>query len=121
MVLVLRDQTEAKNMQERMQRNDKLESLGILAGGLAHDFNNLLGGIFGYIELAHEMSSEEPVQSFLSKAMGVFDRAKAITMQLLTFSKGGPQCRRVSHRADHTGEHRVHPLRNRQDRHLSYR
>ncbi len=95
MVLVLRDQTEAKNMQERMQRNDKLESLGILAGGLAHDFNNLLGGIFGYIELAHEMSSEEPVQSFLSKAMGVFDRAKAITMQLLTFSKGGPQCRRV--------------------------
>jgi PAS domain S-box-containing protein len=93
-VLVFRDQTEARKLQDRMQRSEKLESLGVLAGGLAHDFNNLLGGLFGYIELASEVSSEERVKTYLSSAMDVFDRAKGITLQLLTFAKGGDPIRR---------------------------
>ncbi|NQT57521.1 MAG: PAS domain-containing protein [Bacteroidetes bacterium] len=93
-VLVIRDQTESRKLQNRMQRNEKLESLGVLAGGLAHDFNNLLNGLFGYIELAEDVSSEETVKLYLSNAMDVFDRAKGITLQLLTFARGGDPVRK---------------------------
>lgn len=96
---VSHDITERKRMEEERQRMDhqiqqsqKLESLGLLAGGIAHDFNNLLSGIFGYVELAkknvdagqHEKASER-----LSKAMNVFSRARDLSRQLITFSKGG--------------------------------
>lgn len=76
-------------MHEVSQRNQKLESLGILAGGIAHDFNNLMGGIFGYIDLAIQDSADEKVTSYLSKSLNTIDRARSLTQQLLTFSKGG--------------------------------
>lgn len=88
-VLVFRDMTEKKKMQETLEKSSKLESLGVLAGGIAHDFNNLLGGIFGYIDLALELSSEENVKEFLRHSMDAMERAKNLTGQLLTFSKGG--------------------------------
>ncbi len=88
-VVVFRDQTEARKIQERMQRTDKLESLGVLTSGLAHDFNNLLGGVFGYVELAQACSTEDEVKSYLSEASDVFERARGITHQLLNFSQGG--------------------------------
>ncbi len=88
-VLVFRDVTEKWKMQEAMQRSQRLESLGILAGGIAHDFNNMLAGIFGYIDLANELSSEARVKDLLQKAFLAMDRAKGLTRQLLTFAKGG--------------------------------
>jgi len=68
-VLVFQDITEKTKLVETMQRNQKLESLGLLAGGIAHDFNNLMGGIFGYIDLAIEESTENRVKQYLTKAM----------------------------------------------------
>jgi PAS domain S-box-containing protein len=88
-VLVFRDITERQRLLETAQRNQKLESLGLLAGGIAHDFNNLMGGIFGYIELARQESTEEKVVHRLSKAITTIDRARGLTQQLLTFAKGG--------------------------------
>jgi PAS domain S-box-containing protein len=88
-VLVFRDVTEKSRMAAAEQRAERLESLGILAGGIAHDFNNLLGGIFGYIDLAMDMSREPSVRDHLSKAFSTMERARALTQQLLTFSKGG--------------------------------
>lgn len=80
---------EKQKLLENMQRIDKLNSLSILAGGIAHDFNNLLGGIFGYVELAKSISDEnDGAVKYLDKALTVFERAKALTQQLLTFSKG---------------------------------
>jgi len=97
-VLVFRDMTEKQKLMENMQRIDKLDSLGILAGGIAHDFNNLLGGIFGYIDLARSSSDEnDGVNKYLDKALTVFDRAKDLTQQLLTFSKGGVPKRETGH------------------------
>ena len=72
------------------EHNEKLESLGILAGGIAHDFNNLLAGIFGYIELTQSCcQNNESALKYLDKSLTVFNRAKDLTQQLLTFSKGG--------------------------------
>jgi PAS domain S-box-containing protein len=97
-VLVFRDMTEKQRLSDSMQRAQKLESLGILAGGIAHDFNNLLAGIFGYLDMALasvETNKTEHIQKYLNKAMGVYERAKGLTQQLLTFSKGGTPIRKT--------------------------
>lgn len=88
-VVVVRDISERKRTEEQLLKSQKLESLGILAGGIAHDFNNLLGGIFGNIDLAAECTRENNTAQYLSKAMSTIERARALTRQLLTFSKGG--------------------------------
>ncbi len=88
-VLVFRDMTEKQKLIEASQNNQKLESVGMLAGGIAHDFNNLLGGIYSYIDLAVVESKETPISNYLSHAMNTIDRARGLTQQLLTFSKGG--------------------------------
>lgn len=87
-----RDTTEKRKLDESIQRGQKLESIAVLAGGIAHDFNNLLGGIFGFMELTQqdiEQGNTSDAIECLDMAMQVFDRAKALTRQLLTFSKGG--------------------------------
>lgn len=94
-VMVFRDMTEKKKLLDLLQRTDKLEAIGILAGGIAHDFNNLLSGVFGYIELARMSADVKTMTSYLDQAMVVFSRAKNLTQQLLTFSKGGAPLRKT--------------------------
>jgi PAS domain S-box-containing protein len=96
-ILVFRDNTEKQKTQEAMQKAQQLESIGVLAGGIAHDFNNLLSGLFGYLDLARESlkRGEEPGQ-YIEKAFSVFGRAKDLTGQLLTFSKGGAPARKIA-------------------------
>ncbi|MDD3050238.1 MAG: PAS domain S-box protein, partial [Candidatus Cloacimonetes bacterium] len=88
-VLVFRDVTEKLKMQNNIQNSQRLESLGILAGGIAHDFNNLLSGIYGFTELAKIKSSDSEVLQYLEQSIASMDRARGLTNQLLTFSKGG--------------------------------
>lgn len=83
------DISERKHMEEILSNTQKLESLGVLAGGIAHDFNNLMGGIFGFIEQAHDLSSEDRVKEILDKVTKNIDRSRSLTQQLLTFAKGG--------------------------------
>ncbi len=93
-----RDITERKHMEEALLRTQKLESVGLLAGGIAHDFNNMLGGLMGFLELAKEMDRQghhERVSGYLEKALGIFPKARGLTHQLLTFSKGGNPIRRT--------------------------
>lgn len=90
------DITERKKYEETIANFQKLESLGILAGGIAHDFNNLLGGILGYIDLALQISTEEEVRNYLSRALLSTDRAKGLTNQLLTFAKGGDPVKKLN-------------------------
>lgn len=95
-VIVFRDMTEKHKTEEALQNAQRLESLSILAGGIAHDFNNLLGGIFGYLDMALEFISDEDFKgahSTVSGALSVFERARDLTRQLLTFSKGGAPLR----------------------------
>ncbi len=81
---------ERKKLEDELIRTEKLESLGILAGGIAHDFNNILTGILGNISLATlGMSRENSNYVILSEVEKASLKAKALTQQLLTFSKGG--------------------------------
>ncbi|MCP4138462.1 MAG: response regulator [bacterium] len=87
---VIRDITESKKLSEELQKIQKLESLGVLAGGIAHDFNNILTAIIGNIILAKmDVAPGMPVYEALGDAEKASLRAKDLTNQLLTFSKGG--------------------------------
>ncbi|MBF0103093.1 MAG: response regulator [Desulfobacterales bacterium] len=87
---IVRDITEFKKMIAESIINEKLESIGILAGGLAHDYNNLLAIIMGNLSMVME---EIPKYSWLkenvSDAFHACIHARDLTKQLLTFSKGG--------------------------------
>jgi len=87
---ISRDISERKEMEFERQRSEKLESIGILAGGIAHDFNNILTVIMGNITLS-KMYSEPGTKVFerLTEAERGAFRAKDLTQQLLTFSRGG--------------------------------
>lgn len=89
-VLVFRDITESRKIEEELNKAEKLESLGILAGGIAHDFNNILTGIVGNISLAKlYQENGEVLLERLEEAENACHRARDLTQQLLTFSRGG--------------------------------
>lgn len=90
-VLAFRDVTEKQKLEKELLKIQKLESIGVLAGGIAHDFNNLLTGILGNISLAKTMykNPEDKVFESLESAEKATLRARDLTQQLLTFSKGG--------------------------------
>ena len=89
-VVVFRDVTEERKLDEERFRASKLESIGILAGGIAHDFNNILQALLGNISLAQMHLGENPkVSKLLANAERASLRARDLTQQLLTFSKGG--------------------------------
>ena len=94
---VVVDLTERKQMEEELLRAQKLESIGVLAGGIAHDFNNILAALMGNISLAKEdIPKDDPVHELLEEAERASARARALTQQLLTFSKGGAPVRKIA-------------------------
>jgi PAS domain S-box-containing protein len=87
---VARDITDRKRLDEQLRRTQKLESLGVLAGGVAHDFNNLLTGILGNTSLALEsLSSDNPVRGVLRDVLLASERASHLTRQLLAYAGKG--------------------------------
>ena len=102
---VIYDITERKQVEEERiklekiaNRSQKIEALGELAGGIAHNFNNFLCGVFGNIDLALEELNHKKfneAEKFLENAMESMDPAKALTRQLLTFSRGGEPVKSV--------------------------
>ncbi|MBU0943396.1 MAG: PAS domain S-box protein [Proteobacteria bacterium] len=97
-VLVFRDVTHEKKIEEELLKIRKLESIGVLAGGIAHDFNNILSAILGNIELAAYRIGEEDIKTanLLADAQKASRRAAKLTQQLLTFSKGGVPVREAT-------------------------
>jgi PAS domain S-box-containing protein len=87
---VVRDITSRKLMETELHKAQKLESLGILAGGIAHDFNNLLTAILGSLSLLRlESSLDDKLRALVNEAERASLRARDLTRQLLTFSRGG--------------------------------
>jgi len=88
---------ERKRMEEEHQKAERLESVGILAGGIAHDFNNLLTGILGNITLARSyVEPKSKAEDRLLEAEKASLRARDLTQQLLTFSRGGTPIRQIA-------------------------
>ena len=88
--------SDLKRLEEERLRLAKLESLGILAGGVAHDFNNLLATMLGNINLA-ALTPElpEPVQECLAAAEQACSQAQTLSQRLLTFARGGEPIKKV--------------------------
>jgi PAS domain S-box-containing protein len=90
-VFVLRDISDLARIEHERAKAVRLESLGVLAGGLAHDFNNILMGVVGNLSLAQAMvpAGDTSLNARLSSAAAACARARGVTNQLLTFAKGG--------------------------------
>ena len=90
LAILLRDVTEQRRFNEQLRQTQKLESLGVLAGGVAHDFNNLLTGIMGNASLALEIIPwNDPARPMLRDVMEASDRASHLTRQLLAYAGKG--------------------------------
>ena len=84
------DITRMRQFEIELARNQKLESLGVLAGGIAHDFNNMLVAIVNNTEIVMlDKSVDEKHIHRLKESVNSAMRARKLTQQLLTFSKGG--------------------------------
>jgi len=90
-ILVFSDVTHTSKLESELLKVQKMESIALLSGGLAHDFNNILTGILGNISLARSFADpkNEKLTKVLTGAERASNRARDLTMQLLTFSKGG--------------------------------
>jgi two-component system cell cycle sensor histidine kinase/response regulator CckA len=86
-VTLVRDVSERERLEAQLRQSQKLESLGVLAGGVAHDFNNLLVGIMGNASLAMEkLPTDSPVQLLLERVVNAGRRATDLTKRMLAYA-----------------------------------
>ena len=117
-VRLKREIAEREKVEGDLLRAQKLESLGILAGGIAHDFNNLLASVMGNVSLAKlDIPPADRAFRHLAEAEQASLRARDLTQQLLTFSKGGTPVKTVASVAELIRESAGFSLRGSRVRH----
>lgn len=85
---LVRDVTRHRRMEEDLEQARRMESVGMLAGGVAHDINNTLSAIFGYCEIAMlKAGSASPLQQDLGEILAAAKRSRDITKRLLGFAR----------------------------------
>ncbi|MFA5354476.1 MAG: PAS domain S-box protein, partial [Thermodesulfovibrionales bacterium] len=89
-MMVVRDLSEMKRLEEQLIQSQKMEALGTLTGGIAHDFNNILTAIVGYSSLLQmKLEKDSPLASSVEGIIASSEKASFLTRQLLLFSKKG--------------------------------
>ncbi|MBS1767493.1 MAG: MASE1 domain-containing protein [Acidobacteria bacterium] len=85
------DLRETLRSEAALRQTQRLESLGVLAGGIAHDYNNLLTAVMGHLDLARELAGPgHEASTHLEAAITLAERSGALTRQLLAYAgKGG--------------------------------
>ncbi len=97
LVFTFRDISRKREVEAELARAHKLEAIGLLAGGIAHDFNNLLTVIMGSLSLVLETTElKQQQRQVLADAENALIRARDLTQQLLTFSRGGAPVRETA-------------------------
>ncbi len=85
-----RAEEERRGLEAQVQQAQKMESLGVLAGGVAHDFNNLLVGMLGQTSLAlAKLPPDHPARAPVERAVQAAERAAELTRQMLAYSGRG--------------------------------
>jgi PAS domain S-box-containing protein len=88
LVVRLRDVTQEEEKDRHLRQAQKMDALGVLAGGMAHDFNNLIGAILNAAELIEmQLKPDDPIQKKLQIIQRVGGRAKDLSSQILNFSR----------------------------------
>ncbi len=88
LLVVARDVSERRVLEERLLQAHKLEAVGQLAGGIAHDFNNLLCGIMGYAELLRMPAAPgRKVEQIGDEIVRISEHAAQLTSRLLGFAR----------------------------------
>jgi len=87
-LVVLMDVTGRRQLEDRLRQAQKMEAVGMLAGGVAHDFNNLLTIISGYSQLIlNALAPGDPNHYSAEQILKAGERAATLTRQLLAFSR----------------------------------
>ena len=86
-VVVFRDVTQRRQLEEQLLQAQKLDAVGKLTGGIAHDFNNLLSVIIGNAEILEEGTSPKSTRKTVEAIIRVAERGTELTDQLLTFAR----------------------------------
>lgn len=85
--VVVEDVTERRRLEEQYRQSQKLEAVGLLAGGISHDFNNLLGVILGNADLLAQKLPLSPEHHYLEAIKKAGCSAAQLIRQLLAFSR----------------------------------
>lgn len=85
---VLRDITEKKSLEAQLFQAQKMEAVGLLAGGVAHDFNNILTVVVGYGSLLlKKTATDSTARGYVEQVLSAAERATNLTQNLLAFSR----------------------------------
>ena len=88
LIVQINDTSEKKQVNERLQKAQKMEAIGQLTGGLAHDFNNLLTVIIGNLQLLDgKMGTDEKSAKRVAEAVDAAQKGSDLTRQLLAFAR----------------------------------
>jgi PAS domain S-box-containing protein len=88
LLALVRDISERKMLEEQLRQAQKMEAVGILAGGVAHDFNNILSSIVGYASLLQMLPDlDKKMKEYLEHILASTERAASLTHSLLAFSR----------------------------------